>query len=147
MELPTTTSGCAGPISAPVYSTTTPGAHTSDTAVWASSPTAIFWSLVSQGGEARIMLRTISLRRFMTIAPFMFAVGGCAQQSSPSLPLFGAYFPSWLLCAVVGIFGALAARVVFIRSGIDDALPWHLLVYVSLAAAIAFSLALLIYGR
>jgi len=83
------------------------------------------------------------LRILAALAPLTLGVGGCA----PSLPLFGAYFPSWLLCAVIGISAALAIRVVLVRVGIDDALPLRLLVYVSLASAIACSVALLAYGQ
>jgi hypothetical protein len=84
-----------------------------------------------------------SFRILAAQAPLMLGVGGCA----PSFPLFGAYFPSWLLCAAIGISGALAIRVVLVRVGIDDRLPLRLLVYVSLASAIACSVALLAYGQ
>lgn len=59
---------------------------------------------------------------------------------------FGAYFPSWMLCVCIGIIGALAVRVVLVRAGIDDELPFRLLVYICLAAAIGFACALAIYG-
>lgn len=61
--------------------------------------------------------------------------------------MFGAFFPSWLICLAVGIIGALVMRIIFVRIGIDDRLPFRLLVYISLAAGIAFALAILIYGR
>ena len=32
---------------------------------------------------------------------------GCALGGAPSLSLFGAYFPSWLLCAVIAVIGAV----------------------------------------
>ena len=83
------------------------------------------------------------MRILAALALLMLGVGGCA----PSLPLFGAYFPSWLLCAVIGISGALAIRVVLVRVGIDDGLPLRLLVYVNLASAIACSVALLAFGQ
>ncbi|WP_454915937.1 YtcA family lipoprotein [Xanthobacter sediminis] len=66
---------------------------------------------------------------------------------SPSLPLFGAYFPSWLICAAAGVIGAVVMRGVFIRLGIDEVLPWRLLVYACLAALIGFVVALTVYGR
>ncbi|MFT0893080.1 YtcA family lipoprotein [Pseudochelatococcus sp. G4_1912] len=75
------------------------------------------------------------------------AVAGCSSQPSPSFPLFGAYFPSWLAYLAVGIVGALVVRLIFVRTGVDDQMPFRLVVYISLAAGIAFALALLIYGR
>ncbi|HEY2256108.1 MAG TPA: YtcA family lipoprotein, partial [Variovorax sp.] len=50
------------------------------------------------------------------------ALGGCAQRGAPSLALFGAYFPAWMLCALFGILMALAARTVFVASGLSDVL-------------------------
>ncbi|RTL87928.1 hypothetical protein EJV44_23725 [Ancylobacter aquaticus] len=61
--------------------------------------------------------------------------------------MFGAYFPAWLLCAVIGVLGAVLVRLVFIRAGIDDALPVRLPVYVCIAAGIGFAVALLGFGR
>lgn len=61
--------------------------------------------------------------------------------------MFGAYFPSWLLCAVIGVLGAVLVRLVFVRAGIDDALPVRLPVYVCVAAGIGFAVALLGFGR
>ncbi|MCS0501939.1 YtcA family lipoprotein [Ancylobacter mangrovi] len=81
------------------------------------------------------------------LAPALVGLGGCSPYASPSVPLFGAYFPFWLFCAAAGVIGALVLRAVFIRLGIDDVLPWRLIVYTCLAAAIGFSLALLVYGR
>ncbi|WP_244407734.1 YtcA family lipoprotein [Roseomonas fluvialis] len=66
---------------------------------------------------------------------------------SPSLPLFGAYFPFWLVCVGVGVVGAVALRVAFIRFGIDEVLPLRLLVYVCCAATIGLVIALTVYGR
>ncbi|MFT7721223.1 MAG: YtcA family lipoprotein [Roseateles sp.] len=72
---------------------------------------------------------------------------GCMSAGAPAIPLFGAYFPSWLACAGAGVLGAILMRVVFIRVGIDDALSLRLPVYVCLAAAIGFLVSLLGFGR
>ncbi|WP_428030426.1 YtcA family lipoprotein [Ancylobacter sp.] len=74
-------------------------------------------------------------------------LAGCVSADAPAIPLFGAYFPSWLLAALIGIFGAILVRLVFIRAGIDDALPIRLPVYVCIAAAIGFAVSLLGFGR
>lgn len=74
-------------------------------------------------------------------------LAGCAPLGAPSIPMFGAYFPAWLACALIGILGAVALRFLFIRLGIDDALPVRLPVYVALAAAIGFLVSLLGFGR
>lgn len=75
------------------------------------------------------------------------SLGGCLGPSSPSLAAFGAYFPSWLFCTLVGVIGAVVVRGVFIKLGLDETLPWRLLVYTCVAAIIGFVLALSVYGR
>ena len=66
---------------------------------------------------------------------------------SPATPLFGAYFPSWLICSAAGVIGALLVRMLLIRIGLDAQLPLRLLLYISIAAIIGFLLALTVYGR
>lgn len=75
------------------------------------------------------------------------AVSACDAPLSPSVPLFGAYFPSWLICGGLGVVGAVLGRVLFIRLGIDDGLPFRTLVYICLALLIAFAAAAAMYGR
>ncbi|GAA4416543.1 hypothetical protein GCM10023154_22760 [Advenella faeciporci] len=64
-------------------------------------------------------------------------LSGCSN--APSVYAFGSYFPSWLLCAFIGIIGAVLVRVVFIRLQLDDALPLRLLVYLCVALIIAIA--------
>ena len=75
------------------------------------------------------------------------ALSGCQAPLSPSVPLFGAYFPSWLICLAGGIIGAVVLRVLFVRIGLDEVLPLRLFVYACLAAAIGLLLALTLFGR
>lgn len=87
-------------------------------------------------------------RRPIRIAPGLaLALAGCGAPASPSLPLFGAYFPSWLICAGLGVLGGVLGRVIFIALGIDDRLPLRLWVYISLGLLVAFAAGLVIYGR
>lgn len=74
-------------------------------------------------------------------------LSGCSGTEAPLFSLVGSYFPSWMACAVIGIITAVIARVLFIRVGIDDLLPWRLLVYVCLALAMAFICSLLLFTR
>ncbi|WP_413571322.1 YtcA family lipoprotein [Brucella sp. H1_1004] len=68
-------------------------------------------------------------------------------MSGPSFSLLGAYFPSWMLCLLVAIVITILLRVVFIRLGVDDILPFRLTAYTAIVIAIACSLALFVYGR
>jgi hypothetical protein len=82
--------------------------------------------------------------RFVPLLALVLA--GCAEVRAPSIPLFGAYFPAWLACTAIGIIGAILVRVVFVLVGIDDRLPLRLLVYLCVAAIIAFATSLVIFG-
>jgi hypothetical protein len=66
---------------------------------------------------------------------------GCSGGSAPSFDLFGAFFPAWLLCGVIGIAGAAVARVVFVSTGLANTLPYQLAV----CAAIGVITALLVW--
>jgi hypothetical protein len=54
------------------------------------------------------------------------ASGGCAQRGAPSFVLFGAYFPAWMLLALIGIVAAALARVLALKTGIAAVLPFQL---------------------
>ncbi|NYT66193.1 hypothetical protein H0A58_09455 [Alcaligenaceae bacterium] len=71
-------------------------------------------------------------------------LSGCTN--APSVYAFGSYFPSWLLCAVIGILGTILVRVIFIRLGLDNAMPLRLLVYVCIALIISISTSLAFFA-
>lgn len=85
-------------------------------------------------------------RRMLSLSPII-GLCGCTRSQAPSFPLLGSYFPSWLVCAFIGVIAAVIARILFIRVGIDEVLPWRLLVYVCLALAVAFVSSLLLFAR
>jgi YtcA family len=71
-------------------------------------------------------------------------LGGCA--GAPSLPIAGAFFPAWLVCAAVGLLGAVLFRVLAIASGLEDAIPLRLVVYTAFAVGMAVWLWLVLFG-
>jgi YtcA family len=62
------------------------------------------------------------------------ALGGC--QRVPSIDVLGAFFPSWMLCAIVGIALTLIVRRVLIAAGADEGLGPRGVVYPALALAL-----------
>jgi YtcA family len=68
--------------------------------------------------------RKSALLIFITLPAF----AGCSSHGAPSFVLFGAFFPAWMLCAFIGIFGAIAARGIFVAAGLDSVLPFQLFV-------------------
>lgn len=72
---------------------------------------------------------------FLMQSPWLFS--GCASRGAPSFALFGAFFPAWMLCALIGIGTAVAARGVFVAAGLASVLPFQLGVCTSLGVLAA----------
>jgi len=85
-----------------------------------------------------------SIRGLLFLASL--SVGGCSA-GAPSFDLFGAFFPAWLLCAVIGIVGAIAARAVFVSTGLSSLLPFQLFVCTATGVIVAILAWLLWFGR
>jgi YtcA-like protein len=58
----------------------------------------------------------------------------------PQINIIGSFFPSWMLCAAIGILLTLAARRLLIRAGLDPFLGPRALVYPSLAILVTLVL-------
>jgi hypothetical protein len=73
------------------------------------------------------------------------AVSGCSY--SPTLNLFGSYFPAWMLCAVLGIVAAVIIRQILGVTGINDYVVAPLLTYAGLAVSATLLAWLLWFGH
>ena len=58
----------------------------------------------------------------------------------PQINVIGSFFPSWMLCAVIGIVVTLLARALLVRVGIDPYVGPRALVYASLALLVTLVL-------
>jgi hypothetical protein len=58
----------------------------------------------------------------------------------PQINIVGSFFPSWMLCAVIGIVTAFAGRWLFVRAGLDPYLGPRRMVYPSLALLVTLVL-------
>jgi hypothetical protein len=58
----------------------------------------------------------------------------------PQINIIGSFFPSWMLCAAIGIATAFAARWLFTRVGVDCYLGPRRLVYSSLSILVTLVL-------
>ena len=50
---------------------------------------------------------------------------GCSTTEAPSFELFGAFFPAWMLCALIGVIGAAGTRVILTNTTFRD-IPFQL---------------------
>lgn len=47
---------------------------------------------------------------------------------APDFALFGAFFPAWMLCALIAMGAGTITRVVFVAAGLAGVLPFQLFV-------------------
>ena len=76
--------------------------------------------------------------RLWCAAPMLGLVDGC--NGAPSRNILGSYFPSWMVCALVGIALALLARAIFKASGLLEELPVPFVVMLAIACAGTFAM-------
>jgi hypothetical protein len=84
-------------------------------------------------------MRLLKEQAGVLFAPLLpLILGGCSRIGAPSFVLFGAFFPGWMFCALLGIAVAVVARVVFVATGLSDILPYQLFVCLSVGLIFAF---------
>jgi membrane protein YqaA with SNARE-associated domain len=71
-------------------------------------------------------------------ASLLGLLSGC--DGAPSRNILGSYFPSWMVCALVGIALALVARAICKASGILEELPVPFVVMLAIACASTFAM-------
>lgn len=54
-------------------------------------------------------------------------------SGAPSVPLFGSFFPAWIICAAGGVVFAVILRAIFIALKLNEHLPAPPLVYLCLS--------------
>ncbi len=86
---------------------------------------------------------TDRLRAAVTLA-FVAALTACS--ASPSRNILGSYFPTWMICALLGLLGVVVLRAVFGKAGIDAALPMPVVVYLCMWIAMTLAIWLLWLG-
>jgi YtcA family len=94
--------------------------------------------------EMTARLRTRSRIALLCLASIL---SGCSASGAPSFDLFGAFFPAWLLCGVIGIAGAGLARVAFVSRGLANVLPYQLAVCTAIGVITAVMVWLVGFGR
>jgi YtcA-like protein len=63
----------------------------------------------------------------------------------PQINIIGSFFPSWMLCALIGIVSALVARRLFVRAGLDPYVGPPPLIYTSLAVLVTLVLWIVVF--
>jgi Na+/glutamate symporter len=72
------------------------------------------------------------------------APAGCGR--APTFNILGSFFPSWLICLVVGIILSAIFNRVFIRLSLDKEILWPVITYPCLALLFACTLWLILFS-
>jgi hypothetical protein len=70
------------------------------------------------------------------VAALSLCLQGCTLRGAPSYEIFGAYFPLWLVSAVVGLIGATVAHRIFVATGWAQIVPFQLSVCVAIGLTV-----------
>jgi hypothetical protein len=71
---------------------------------------------------------------------------GCSLAAAPSFALFGAYFPAWMLCGLLGIIGAAITRLVLTTPAFSGAVPYQFAVCTSAGVIVALLIWWALFG-
>jgi hypothetical protein len=71
-------------------------------------------------------------------APILSVLSAC--DGAPSRNILGSYFPSWMVCALVGIALALVARAILKASGLLEEIPVPFVVMLAIACGATFAM-------
>lgn len=82
--------------------------------------------------------------KLATGTALLLAATGCTR--APTFNILGSFFPSWILCGVIGIVLAVAVRVWFVRIDFEKELSPLIVVYPCLAAFFTFTIWLLFFS-
>jgi hypothetical protein len=88
-----------------------------------------------------------SISRALTVASLQLVLTSCSSGGAPSFTLFGAFFPGWMFCGLIGIVGAVAARSVFAGSGLSGVLPYQLFVCTAIGVIVAILAWFVLFGQ
>lgn len=82
-------------------------------------------------------MRTSLIKRGVFVVVALLPLAGCS--AAPSTNILGSYFPSWMICVLIGMALAMVIRWTLVKVGMEKELPAPIVVY--LAFTIAFSFA------
>ena len=71
-------------------------------------------------------------------------VAGCSR--APSFNILGSFFPSWIVCGLIGILLTVAVRLLLVRVGFEQELSPLIVIYPCLTAFFTFTLWLLFFS-
>jgi hypothetical protein len=87
-----------------------------------------------------------AVARFLIFTFASVSLNSCSAAGAPSFELFGAFFPAWLFCGLIGLVTSGAARGLFVGTGLSNLLPYQLFVCAAIGVIAACFAWLLWFG-
>jgi hypothetical protein len=87
--------------------------------------------------------RNRAVSRGTLVFPILL-LGGCGR--APSINIVGSFFPTWILCIVLGILFTAGIRALGLYLRVEQHLQPPILIYPSLAASFALTLWLICFS-
>jgi len=84
-----------------------------------------------------------AIRAALALVALQFVMG-CSR--APSFNILGSFFPSWIVCGLIGILLTVVARLLFVRAGLEQHLSPLIVVYPCLTAFFTFTMWLLFFS-
>ncbi len=78
----------------------------------------------------------------LLLLPAVLVLAGC----DPIFDVAGAYFPSWIICALSGFVLTVIVRDILVRTGLDPHMGWKSLAYVGLFMMTSSSIWLIFFS-
>lgn len=75
----------------------------------------------------------------------MLSLGGCTD--APAIDVVGSYFPGWMVCALIGIAGAVGLRSVLVLLSLENSLFLPLVTHAAVALAVTLAVWLVWLGH
>jgi hypothetical protein len=91
-------------------------------------------------GTHRGLLKSCLTRRVSAVLLFGQAICLTGCGGAPSVTIAGAYFPAWLLCAIIAVVAAVFVRVLMVATGLANFIPFQLAVCCSVGAILGLML-------
>jgi hypothetical protein len=76
---------------------------------------------------------------------FLLLCSGC--NSAPSQDIVGSFFPSWMLCALIGIILTAVMHRIFVKTGVEENLSAKPFLYLLLILVFTFIIWLIWFGN
>ena len=86
-------------------------------------------------------------RHALVLSLALSTLNGCAARGAPSFAIFGAVVPAWMFGAALGILASIAARAMFVFSGLATILPFQLFVCTAIGVCTSLLVWVLWFGH